>query len=192
MATHELFSSQESLALLRKHWGWIALRGVLALLFGVMTLAVPGVTLGVLVIIWGAYALIDGALALIAGFRLREAGRPLWSLVIVGLLGIGAGVVTFLWPGLTAITLVLIIGIWAIAMGMFQIVAAVRFRQYIRGEWLHALSGVLSILFGFVMVLQPLAGALALVWVIGWFAILFGVMLIVVAFRLRRTFSFGN
>lgn len=187
MVTHDVLASQESLALGRKHWGWIALRGVFALLFGVMTLVVPGVTLGVLVIVWGAYALIDGALALIAGFRLRQSGRPLWSLVIVGVLGIAAGVVTFLWPGLTAITLVLIIGIWAIAMGVFQIVAALRFRQYIRGEWLHALSGVLSLVFGFVMVLQPLAGALALVWVIGWFAILFGALLLVVAFRLRRT-----
>ncbi len=99
MATHELFSSQESLALLRKHWGWIALRGVFVLLFGVMTLAVPGVTLGVLVIVWGAYALIDGALAWLPAFVCaKPVGRSghwsssaCWALVPAWSLSSGTG-----------------------------------------------------------------------------------------------------
>ena len=177
---------QQSLELLRQQWGWVALRGLCAVVFGVLALAFPGVTLSLLVILWGAYALVDGVVALIAGFRIRDNGRPLWSLIFIGLLGIGAGVVTFLWPGLTALTLIFIIGIWAIAIGVFQIVAAVRFRKHIQGEWLHALSGVLAIVFGLAVTLRPGAGAMALTWVIGWFAMVFGVMLIAMAFQLRR------
>ena len=150
-----------------------------------LALAMPGVTLTILVIVWGAYALMDGVLALVAGLRMRDNGKPLWSLIIIGLLGIGAGVATFFWPGLTALTLVLIIGSWAIVMGLFQIIAAVRLRKYIQGEWLHALSGLLSIVFGVAVVLRPGAGAVAFAWIVGWFAIVFGVMLISMALRLR-------
>ncbi len=170
---------------LRKEWGWIALRGLCAVIFGALALLLPGVTLALLVMVWGAYALVDGVLALAAGLRMRENGRPLWALIIVGLLGIGAGVVTFFWPGVTALTLIFIIGIWAIAIGLFQIIAAVRLRKHIRGEWLHALSGALSVVFGLAVVVQPGAGAIALAWLIGWFAIFFGVVLIAMAFRLR-------
>ena len=185
MASHELLSGKQSIELLRKEWGWIALRGVFALIFGVLTLAMPVITLTILVIVWGAYALVDGVLSLVAGFRMRDNGKPLWALIIVGLFGIGAGVVTFLWPAITALTLIFIIGIWAIAIGVFQIFAAVRLRKYIQGEWLHALSGLLSIVFGIAVVLRPGAGAIAVTWIIGWFAILFGVMLIWMALRLR-------
>lgn len=185
MASPELTLGQQPMELLRREWGWIALRGVLALIFGVLALAMPGLTLAILVIFWGAYALIDGVIALVGGFRLRDNGKPLWSLIIIGLLGIAVGVVTFLWPGLTALTLLFIIGFWAIAIGIFQIVAAVRFRKHIQGEWLHALSGVLSVVFGVAVVLRPGAGAIALAWIIGSFAIVFGLMLIGMAFRLR-------
>ena len=170
---------------LRSEWGWTALRGLCALIFGVLTLALPGVTLALLVIVWGAYALVDGVLALAAGLRMRDSGKPLWSLVVVGLLGIGAGIATFFWPGLTALTLIFIIGTWAIAIGLLQIIAAVRLRKHIRGEWLHALSGLLSVVFGLAVVLRPGAGALAFAWLIGWFAVFFGVVLIAMAFRLR-------
>ena len=168
MVLHELLSAKQAIELLRKEWGWIALRGV---------------TLTILVIVWGAYALMDGVLALVAGLRMRDNGKPLWSLIIIGLLGIGAGIATFFWPGLTALTLVFIIGSWAIVMGLFQIIAAVRLRKYIQSEWLHALSGLLSIVFGVAVVLRP--GAVAFAWIVGWFAIVFGVMLISMALRLR-------
>lgn len=185
MASTERMAGQQPLDLLRKQWGWIALRGVAALVFGVLALVMPGITLAILVMFWGAYALIDGVVALIAGFRIRDTGKPLWALIVVGVLGIAAGVVTFLWPGLTALTLIFIIGLWAIAIGVFQIVTAVRLRKHIRGEWLYVLSGVVSVLFGIAVVARPGAGAIALVWLIGSFAIVFGVLLIAMAFRLR-------
>ncbi|MEC5214077.1 uncharacterized membrane protein HdeD (DUF308 family) [Polaromonas sp. CG_9.5] len=127
--------AQQPLARLREEWGWIALRGLSALIFGVLALALPGVTLTLLVIVWGAYVLLDGVLALAAGLRMGDNGKPMWALIVVGLLGIGAGIATFFWPGLTAITLILIIGGWAIAIGLLQIVAAVRLRKHVHGEW---------------------------------------------------------
>jgi len=171
---------------MHKEWGWIALRGLCALILGLLALVLPGATLAVLVLLWGAYALVDGVLALVTGVRIREHGKPLWPLILVGLVGIAAGIATFFWPGLTALTLIFIIGSWAIAIGVFQIIAAIRLRKQIQGEWLHALSGLLSVVFGLVVVLRPGAGAIALTWLIGWFAICFGVMLLVLAFRLRK------
>ena len=132
---------------------------VFALVFGVLAVAMPGITLAILVMFWGAFALIDGVVALVAGLRIRESGQPLWALIVLGLLGIAAGVIALGWPGLTALTLVFIIGFWAIAIGVLQLVAAFRFRRYIEGEWLHALSGVLSVVFGLAVVLRPGAGA---------------------------------
>lgn len=185
MATYDSRLDAPLLEHASQAWGWIALRGVVALIFGLLALAMPGITLAILVLFWGAYALIDGVAALVASFRIRDEGKPLWSLLIVGLLGIAAGAVTFLWPGLTALTLLFIIGFWAVAIGIFQIIAAVRMRKTIQGEWLHALSGALSVVFGVAILLQPAAGAIALAWIIGGFAVAFGVMLIALAFRLR-------
>jgi len=167
------------------HWGWIALRGVAAIVFGLLAFALPGLTVAVMVAVWGAYALIDGVLALVAGWRIRDNGRPLWSVIVLGLLGIAAGVVTFVWPALTALTLILIIGFWAIAGGVFQIVAAFRLRKEIEGEWLYALSGVLSVVFGVAVVASPGAGAVALAGLIGGFAFVYGVLLVLLALRLR-------
>jgi uncharacterized membrane protein HdeD (DUF308 family) len=169
-----------------RHWGWVALRGVVAILFGLMALLMPAITLSALVLVWGAFALVDGVLALVAGVRIRDNGKPLWALIIVGLLGIAAGIVTFLWPGLTALILLYIIAIWALVSGVFQIIAAIRFRKEIRNEWLLGLSGLVSVLFGGMLIMQPGAGALALVWVIGIYAVFFGILLLVFSFRLRQ------
>jgi uncharacterized membrane protein HdeD (DUF308 family) len=174
------------LGYLGRNWGWVVLRGVAAVLFGVLAFAWPGITLAALVIVWGAYALADGVLALVAAYRVRDQGQPFWSLLIVGLLGIAAGIVTFIWPGMTALLLLMFIAAWAIVMGVFQIVAAIRLRKEIRGEWLLGLSGVLSVLFGVVMFVQPGTGALAVIWAIGSFAIVFGVLLIWLGFKLKQ------
>jgi uncharacterized membrane protein HdeD (DUF308 family) len=171
---------------LKRNWGWIELRGVVAVIFGILALLWPGVTLAALVILWGAYALADGVFSLIAAFKVRDRGRPFWSLLIVGLLGIAAGIVTFLWPGMTALILLMFIAAWAFVMGIFQIVAAIRLRKEIENEWLLGLSGALSVIFGVLMFLQPGAGALAVVWIIGAYSILFGILLIVLGLRLRR------
>ena len=171
---------------LRRNWGWVVLRGVAAVLFGLLAFALPGITLAVLVLIWGAYAIADGVLALIAAYRVRDQGRPFWSLLIVGLLGLAAGVVTFLWPVMTALLLLMFIAAWAVVMGIFQIIAAIRLRKVIQNEWLLGLSGLLSVLFGLLMFLQPGAGALAVIWIIAAYALIFGVLLIWLGFRLKQ------
>ncbi len=171
---------------LSRNWGWIVLRGVAAVLFGVLAFLWPGITLAALVIVWGAYALVDGVLSLIAAYRIRDQGKPFWSLVIVGLLGIAPGIVTFIWPGMTALVLLMFIAAWAVVMGVFQIIAAIRLRKEIQNEWLLALSGVLSVLFGIIMFVAPGAGALAVIWVIGAYAIIFGVLLIWLGLRLKK------
>ncbi|HKC42377.1 MAG TPA: HdeD family acid-resistance protein [Burkholderiales bacterium] len=177
---------------LARNWGWIELRGIVAVLFGVLALLWPGVTLAALVILWGAFALADGILSLIAAFKIRDKGKPFWSLLIVGLLGVAAGIVTFLWPGITAFILLMFIAAWAFVMGIFQIIAAIRLRKEIENEWLLGLSGVLSVIFGVLMFLQPSAGALAVIWIIGAYAIFFGVLLIVLGFRLKRHAGTGT
>jgi uncharacterized membrane protein HdeD (DUF308 family) len=166
-------------------WHWIALRGLFAVLFGIFAFIWPGITLAVLVLIWGAYALADGVMALIAAYTMHEEGKPMASLIVVGILGIAAGVVTFLWPGMTALVLLLFIASWAVLMGIFEIAAAIRLRKHIENEWLLGLSGVVSIVFGVLMFLQPGPGALAVVWLIGSFSLVFGILLIVLGFKLK-------
>src|SRR5262245_23414970 len=170
---------------LARAWHWVVLRGVFAVLFGIFAFIWPGITLAALVLVWGAYAIADGVMALIAAYTMHEQGKPMGSLLIVGILGIAAGVVTFLWPGMTALVLLLFIASWAVLMGIFQIAAAIRLRKHIENEWLLGLSGVVSIVFGVLMFLQPGAGALAVVWVIGSYAVFFGILLIALSFRLK-------
>jgi uncharacterized membrane protein HdeD (DUF308 family) len=170
---------------LGRNWGWIVVRGIAAVIFGVLALVLPGITLAALVLLWGAYALADGIIALIAAFRIRDRGKPFWALVVVGILGVAAGILTFIWPGMTAIVLLAFIAAWSLVMGIFQIIAAVRLRKSIENEWLLGLSGLLSIIFGVLMLINPGAGALAVIWVIGAYAIVFGVLLIALGLKLR-------
>jgi len=170
---------------LARNWWALALRGVAAVLFGIMAFAWPGMTLGVLVLLYGAYALVDGVLAITAALAGRTWGMPWWALLLEGVLGITVGILTFAWPGITALVLLYLIAAWAVATGVFEVVAAIRLRREIRGEWLLALSGVISVLFGIAMVINPVGGALAVVWLIGAYAIAFGVLLIALGFRLR-------
>ena len=170
---------------LARNWWALALRGVAAVLFGIMAFAWPGMTLGVLVLLYGAYALVDGVLAIIAAVAGRTSGMPWWALLLEGVLGITVGILTFAWPGITALVLLYLIAAWAVATGVFEVVAAIRLRREIRGEWLLALSGIISVLFGVALVINPVGGALAVVWLIGAYAIAFGVLLIALGFRLR-------
>jgi uncharacterized membrane protein HdeD (DUF308 family) len=170
---------------LARNWGWVVLRGFAAIVFGVLAFAWPGLTLAALVLVWGAYALADGVLALLAAFQIRDEGKPMWPLLLVGLIGIGAGLATFARPGMTALLLLTFIGVWAIAIGIFQVIAAFRLRQVIENELMLGLSGGLSILFGVFVVLRPGAGAMSVIWIIACFAILFGVSLVTFGFRLK-------
>jgi uncharacterized membrane protein HdeD (DUF308 family) len=158
----------------------VALRGVFALLFGIAALAWPGLTLFVLVYLFGIYAILDGITALAVG-----VSGKLWGLVALGVLGILAGIVAFVWPGMTAGVLLILIAAWAIVTGILEIVAAIQLRKAIENEWALGIGGALSVILGVILAADPLAGALALVWVIGLYAILFGVLLLWLAWRLH-------
>jgi uncharacterized membrane protein HdeD (DUF308 family) len=166
-------------------WWALALRGLVAVLFGLAALFWPGLILAVLVALFGAYALVDGVLAVIAAFRSSGRGmrRPL--LLIEGTIGILLGIVALLFPGLTALVLLYIIAFWAILSGVARIVMAIMLRREIENEWSIALSGVLSVTLGIVLMLLPGAGLLAYTWLIGLLALAIGIALILYAFRVR-------
>jgi len=165
---------------LADHWWIVLLRGVLAILFGVLAFAWPGLTVALLVLIWGAYALIDGLFELVVGIRAKYG-----ALIVVGLLGIAAGVLTFVWPAITAIALLWIIAFWAIFAGVMQIAAAIRLREEIRGEWLLILSGICTVALGVLLLRYPSAGAVSIAWLIASFAVAWGILLVILAFRLK-------
>jgi uncharacterized membrane protein HdeD (DUF308 family) len=172
---------------LTKYWWLVVLRGALAVLFGLLALIWPGVTVLVLVFLFGAYALVDGAFALGIGLfgGARAAGRRGW-LIVQGILGILAGIIAFAWPGATVLALLWIIAFWALFTGIMEIVTAIRLRREIEGEWLLILSGALSVLLGILLIAWPKAGILTVVFIAGIYALIAGVTLIVLGFRMRR------
>lgn len=170
---------------LARNWWLILLRGICAIIFGALTIAWPGLTLFTLVILYGVYALLDGGLAIGAAI-MGDTPAPRWWLVLVGILGIGAGLATLAWPGMTGLLLLYFMAGWAIAAGIFEIVGAIRLRKEIDNEWLLIANGVLSVLFGVLVSLFPGAGALGLALAIGAFALVYGGLLIGFAFRLKR------
>jgi uncharacterized membrane protein HdeD (DUF308 family) len=169
---------------LTRNWWALALRGVAGILFGILTFVWPGISLAALVFLFGAYAFADGVLAIVTAVRRRGVDRW-WLLVLQGIVGVGAGVVTWLWPGITALALLAVIAAWALMGGALQIAAAIRLRKVISGEWLLALGGVLSIALGVLLLLFPGPGALALVIWIGAYAFVTGILLLALGFRLR-------
>lgn len=171
--------------ILSRNWGWLVVRGIVAILFGVLTAFRPGITLAALVLLFGAYALTDGIATIIWSIANRH-DEPHWvPLIFGGLLGIGAGVVTFLWPAMTTVALLFVIAGWAMVMGVATIVAAIRLRKLIVGEWRLALFGFMSVAFGVILVAAPGVGALAMVLWIGGYAIVAGMLLISLGMRLR-------
>ncbi len=170
---------------LSDHWWVILLRGIVGVIFGVLTFRWPGATLLALIFVWGAYAIVDGAFALYLTYLATRQQRRWWPYLLEGLVGIGAGVVTFISPGLTAFALLFLIAGWAIVSGVFEIIAAVDLRKQIDNEWLLGLAGVFSIVFGVLVAMQPDAGALAVVWTVGAYALVFGITLIALSFRVR-------
>ena len=175
--------------ILARNWWLVLLRGIAAILFGVLALSWPSATLLTLVILYGAYALADGVLSLIAAASHRGALVPRWWLIVAGLLGIAAGLFTLLWPGVTALILITFIGIWALVRGISEIIEAIRLRKQIENEWFLILAGLLSAVFGLAVLVAPGAGALALIWVIGIYAIAFGILLVAFSLRLRKLAS---
>jgi uncharacterized membrane protein HdeD (DUF308 family) len=174
------------LGTLAENWWLLLLRGLVAIAFGVVAFLWPNITLMALTYLWGAYAIIDGAIAIWAASNLSggDAG-PRWWLGLTGVVGILAGIVAFVYTGMTALVLLMFIAVWAIIIGALQLYAAVQLRKMIENEWLLVLSGLLSIAFGALLIAWPSTGALAVIWTIAWYAVFFGCLLIGLAFRLK-------
>ena len=169
---------------LAQNWWLILLRGVLAIVFGIIALVLPGVALISFIWIFGVFAFVDGIFSIGAAIT-GGTMAPRWWLAIVGLAGIAVGVLAVAWPDVTALVLLTFIGVWAIVRGLFEIVGALSIRQHIENEWMLVAAGALSVLFGAVVLIAPGAGALALLWLIGAYAVVAGLMLVGFAFRLR-------
>src|SRR4051812_25399052 len=190
-ATAHLERRRMMLETLTQNWWVLAVRGGIAVIFGVLAVLWPGLTVLALVLLFGAYALVDGVLELYAALfnrglnGARTGGQRAW-LAVEGVVGVLAAIVAFVWPQITALALLYLIAARALVTGVAEIFAAIRLRQEIQGEWLLALSGVLSIIFAILAFIFPQAGALAVVWLIATYAIVFGAVLLALAFRIRR------
>jgi uncharacterized membrane protein HdeD (DUF308 family) len=168
-----------------RDWRIFLASGIIAVLFGILTLIWPHITLLVLIVLFGIYAIVNGLLSFGRAFSAGERGLSWVWPVLGGVVGIAAGVVAFVWPGLTAVALLFLIGIWAVLSGIAEIIAGIALRHEISNEWLLIVGGVISVLFGFLVLIRPGAGALAIIWLIGLYAIVIGLAHIVLAFRLR-------
>ncbi|MCD0450109.1 HdeD family acid-resistance protein [Actinocorallia sp. API 0066] len=168
-----------------RNWWLVLLRGIIAILFGFVAWVWPGITVLALAILFGAYALVDGGTALYHAIKGNLPGQSRGWLAVTGVLGVLAGLIALIWPAITAFILLIVIACWAIATGVLEIISAIWLRREIEGEWWYITSGILSVIFGVLLLVWPGAGGLALIWIIGLFAILIGVALIFAAFRLR-------
>lgn len=177
---------------LARNWWAIVLRGVFAVLFGLCAFFWPGITLAVLVLFYGGYLLADGIMTVVWAIAGRRAGPFPWGVLLAGLASIVGGLATFFWPGLTGLVLLYLIAAWAIVRGIFEIIAAIHLRRELTNEWLLALNGVLSIALGVLLIVAPGAGALAVLWLIGTFAIVVGIVMIALGFRLKGLKDAGS
>ena len=168
-----------------RHWWAFAIRGVFAVLFGLALFFWPGAALTALVLLFGAFMLVDGVLTTFAAIQGRNALPHWWAPLIEGIVGIIAGLVVLALPGLALVVLIYFIAAWALITGVMEIVAAIRLREQIEGEWRMALSGALSVIFGILVAIWPVSGALAIAWLLGAYAILFGIVLLALAFHLK-------
>lgn len=174
---------------LSRNWWVLLLRGLIAVAFGLLGWFRPGITLAVLVLLFGAYALADGILGIWTAIRGRKEHEDWGVLLLWGLVGIAAGILTLVAPGVTALVLLFYIAAWAIATGVLEIVAAIRLRKEIEGEWWLIFGGLVSVIFGVLLMAQPGAGALTLLWLIATYAVIFGVLLVILALKVR---TFGK
>ena len=175
---------------LKRHWWVPVLRGIAAIIFGVIAFVYPGLTVAVLVLLFGAWVLVDGVFRVVGAIGHR-ASDPEWGFhLIIGILGIIIGFLTFHAPRITALALIIYIAAWALMVGATEIALAIKLRREIKGEWFLILMGLLSIVFAIMLLWNPLPGALALVWLIGSYAIVFGILGIILGFRLRSLPTF--
>jgi uncharacterized membrane protein HdeD (DUF308 family) len=169
-----------------RHWWLLACRGAIAIIFGVLALMWPGITLLSLAALFAAFTLVGGAVSVFAAVRNRQQDERWWTVLLLGLTGVAAGAVAVLYPTLTMVVLVLLVGAHALVSGVFEIAAAIRLRKQIEGEWMLALAGVASVLFGLVVLLYPTGmGAVALASLLGLYAIATGIVLVALSLRVR-------
>jgi uncharacterized membrane protein HdeD (DUF308 family) len=175
-----------------KNWWVLLLRGIVAVLFGILANTRPGITLAVLVLLFGIYAVVDGSFALLAAIGGWHHREDRWLLLLEGFIGIGAGILTLRAPGITTVALLFFIAVWALATGVLRIVAAIRLRKEITGEFWLALSGIASVVFAFLVMMNPAAGALAIAWLLGWYALFLGAMLVMLSIKLHNIRRLGD
>lgn len=173
------------LEMMARNWWALLIRGIAAIVFGIAILIVwPGLVIGTMVLVFAAYVFVDGIFAIITAIQTRDQPRW-WVTALEGVLGILAGIAAFLFPGAAVLTLLYIIAFWAIATGVLEIISAIELRKQIDNEWMLILSGAASIIFGVLVVLFPVTSTLTLLWLFGGLSIAFGIMLVILAFRVR-------
>src|SRR6266704_819486 len=170
---------------LKRHWWVPVIRGIAAIVFGVIAFVYPGLTIAVLVLLFGAWVLVDGVFRIVGAIGHRASDSDWGFNLIIGILGIIIGLLTFHAPGVTALALVIYIAAWALMIGVTEIALAIKMRREIKGEWLLILMGLASIVFAALLLWNPVAGAAALIWIIAWYAVIIGVLAIIFGFRLR-------
>lgn len=170
---------------LSEKWWVLLLRGLISVAFAVLIWMQPAITLKALIILFGAFAFVDGVLGVWTALSSRKDRNNWWLLMLWGLVGIGIGIITFVAPGVTALALLFYIAIWAIVTGVLEIITAVRLRKEIEGEWLLGLAGLVSLVFGILLIAHPGAGILAVLWLLAAYALILGVLMIILAFKVR-------
>jgi uncharacterized membrane protein HdeD (DUF308 family) len=181
--------------LLATNWWSLLIRGLLAIVVGLIAFVLPGITFGALVILFGVYALLDGMLGIAGALRASRAHERWGWLLFEGIAGIVAAAITILWPAITAVALVYVIGFWAVMTGALEIATAIQLRRYVPGEWILGVTGLASIVFGVLVIAVPLAGALAIALCVGVYTLFFGVLMVSLGIRLRgrtQTFDAGS
>jgi uncharacterized membrane protein HdeD (DUF308 family) len=171
-------------AVLAQNWWAIAIRGAIAILFGLVAVFLPGATMLSLVLLFGAYAFVDGVFGIVSAVRAARQHERWGLLVLEGIVDIATAAVAFFWPGITVVAFVLLVAIWAIVTGALMLAAAFRL-EIEDGRWWMLLGGIVSVLYGALLIVAPMIGALVLTWRLGAYALIFGICLVVLAFRLR-------
>lgn len=174
------------LQLYKRYWWSFLIRGIIAVLFGLAAIILPRITLDILAILVAAFLIADGIISLIASLSGKALDTRWWLLFLEGLAGIIIGIFAFTWPGMTILAIILIIGFWAVLTGVLEIAAAIKLRHEITNEWLLGSGGALSILFGIILFIRPGLGAVAMVWLIGAYALIFGFAMILLGLKLRK------
>lgn len=172
--------------MLHRTWWVLLLRGLVAIVFGVLTWLQPAASAAALVLVFGVYVFVDGLLGVYAAINSRRQSRHWWVILLWGLTGVVVGLLTVVKPAITALVLTMYIGAWALITGVMQIIAAIRLRKEIEGEWVLVLGGLISVLLGGFVLAQPGAGMMAMLWVLALYAVAFGVLMVILAFKIRK------